>query len=136
MSEARKTFEATVTEALARVADGQPLVMINLLRYREAASYPAGFDAAPCSGSEAYRRYGHAAIRFITEVGGQVIWQGSAKAMLIGPRDEQWHKALLVRYPSKQAFLSMVSNPDYQAITVHRSAALEDSRLIATVPAE
>ena len=136
MGDARKTFEASVAEALARVPDGQPLVMINLLRYREAASYPAGFDAAPCSGSEAYRRYGQAAIRFITDVGGQVVWQGSAKAVLIGPAGEHGHKALLVRYPSKEAFLRMIGNPDYQAIAVHRSAALADSRLIATVPAE
>jgi len=132
----RKSFQESTADALSGVPDGQPLVMINLLRYREAAAYPAGFDAAPCSGSEAYRRYGQAAIRFITAVGGQVIWQGSAKAVLIGPAGEQWHKALLVRYPSKQAFLRMVADPDYQAITVHRSAALEDSRLIATVPAE
>jgi len=132
----RKSFQESAAEVLSGIADGQPLVMINLLRYREVASYPAGSDAAPCSGSEAYRRYGQAAIRFITEVGGQVIWQGSAKAVLIGSSGEQWHKALLVRYPSKQAFLSMIGNADYQAITVHRSAALEDSRLIATIPAE
>jgi hypothetical protein len=30
----------------------------------------------------------------------------------------------------------MIGNSDYQAITVHRTAALEDSRLIATIPAK
>lgn len=136
MTETRRPFHEAVAEALSGIADGQAVVMINLLRYREVAAYPPGFDAEPCSGSEAYRRYGQAAISFISEVGGEVIWQGSAKAVLIGPRGEQWHKALLVRYPSKQAFLSMVSNPRYQTIAVHRSAALEDSRLIATVQAQ
>ena len=29
----------------------------------------------------------------------------------------------------------MISDPDYQAITFHRTAALEDSRLIATTTA-
>jgi len=136
VSGSRRPFHEAVAEALAGIPDGQPVVMINLLRYRERAAYPAGFDAEPCSGREAYRRYGQAAIGFISALGGQVVWEGSPKAVLIGPRDEQWHKALLVRYPSKQAFLAMVSNPDYQAITVHRTAALEDSRLIATVPGQ
>jgi hypothetical protein len=54
--------------------------------------------------------------------------------MLLGPPEERWDLALLVRYPSKVAFLALVSNPDYQNITVHRTAALEDSRLIATAP--
>ena len=135
MAGSKGPFYDSVVAQLARVADGQALVMINLLKYREAAAYPEGYDAEPCSGREAYRRYGQAAIRFITAVGGEVIWEGSPKAMLIGPRDEEWHKALLVRYPTKHAFLTMIGNPQYQAITVHRTAALEDSRLIATVPA-
>jgi hypothetical protein len=43
--------------------------------------------------------------------------------------------ALLVRYPWKAAFLAMVSDPACQAVTVRRTAALEDSRLVATSPA-
>ncbi len=42
----------------------------------------------------------------------------------------------IVRYPSKAAFLEMVMNPDYQAITHHRTAALSDSRLVPMVEAE
>ena len=42
---------------------------------------------------------------------------------------------MLVRYPSTTAFLSMLADPEYQAATVHRSAALADSRLIGTTPA-
>ena len=49
---------------------------------------------------------------------------------LIGPATESWDQALLVEYPSPAAFLKMVSDPAYLAITVHRTAALSDSRLI------
>ncbi len=38
--------------------DESPIVMINLLRYRDRAEYPKGSDAPPCSGREAYQRYG------------------------------------------------------------------------------
>ena len=33
---------------------GQPVYMLNLLRYRAYARYEDGFDAAPCSGREAF----------------------------------------------------------------------------------
>jgi uncharacterized protein (DUF1330 family) len=130
-----KSFVEHVGTLLAGIGDGEPVVMINLLRYREQADYGRRTDIEPCSGREAYRRYMKQAVAFVIAVGGAVVWQGAPKAMLLGPPGERWDLALLVRYPSKEAFLALVSNPAYQNITVHRTAALEDSRLIATEPA-
>ena len=44
------------------------------------------------------------------------------------------HVVGVVRTPSKAAFLSMLADPEYRAATEHRTAALADSRLIATTP--
>jgi uncharacterized protein (DUF1330 family) len=122
--------------ALMKAApNGQPIVMINLLRYREHAEYPKGFDTTPCSGREAYRRYSEKALQHLATVGGKPIWIGSVKALVIGPQDESWDDALLVQYPSKEAFVEMVSKPDYLHDAVHRTAALADSRLICTLAA-
>lgn len=107
-----------------------PLVMLNLLRFRERAAYPEGFDAEPCSGEEAYGRYGEGALTAIARVGGRVIWSAEAREVVIGPESEAWDQALLVRYPSRAKFIEMQMDPDYQAILPHRTAALEDSRLI------
>ena len=109
-----------------------PIVMINLLRYREQASYPKDFDAEPCSGREAYRRYGTIAVRRIASVGGRLRWMGDVQATVIAPTGERWDDAVLVEYPSRKAFVEMVSQPEYLAAAPHRTAALEDSRLIAT----
>lgn len=111
-----------------------PIVMINLLRYRERAEYPEGSNAEPCSGREAYQRYGAAVVAHLKAAGGEMIWMGSVQATPIAVDGEEWDDALLVRYPSKQAFLGMVTKPDYQKDAVHRTAALLDSRLIATLP--
>ena len=111
-----------------------PIVMINLLRYREQADYPAGFDATPCSGREAYLRYSAVALHKVAEVGGKLVWMGSVKGAVIAPEGEEWDDAVLVYYPSRQAFLDMLSQPDYRAAAVHRSAALADSRLLMTKP--
>ena len=115
------------------VEGGRPIVMINLLRYRERADYPADSGASPCSGREAYQRYGEVTLKKVASVAGRPIWMGSAQACVIAPKDEVWDDAVLVEYPSKEAFLKMVAMPDYQAVVFHRTAALADSRLIATV---
>ncbi len=106
------------------------ILMLNMLRFREQAAYPDGFEAEPCSGAEAYQRYGIAAQPFLEAVGGMPVWAGAARNAVIAPEGESWDACFLVRYPSRQAFVDMASNPDYIAITPHRSAALADSRLI------
>ncbi len=118
---------------LADSAADASIVMINLLRYRDRASYPSGSDAAPCTGREAYQRYGANVTPMLAEAGGRILWFGNVAQTVIGPEGEHWDEAILVQYPSRKAFLGMVSRPDYLKAAVHRTAALADSRLIATV---
>lgn len=117
---------------LAGAQDDAPIVMINLLRFHRQAVYQPGAGAPPCSGREAYQRYYAVALAKIQEVGGRVLWYGRVACSLIAVEGEQWDEAVLVEYPSRNAFLAMVSQPDYQAAAIHRTAALSDSRLIAT----
>ena len=122
--------------AFAADADaGGPIVMINLLRYRDRAVYPRGSDVEPCSGREAYQRYAARVTPILAEVGGRIVWFGNVRHTVIAPDGERWDDAILVEYPSRAAFLGMVSRPQYQQVAVHRTAALEDSRLIATATA-
>ncbi len=117
-------------EALAGDTSGKPIVMLNLLRFAEQADYPDDFDAEPCSGAEAYARYAGLAQQFVEGVGGSPTWGAPVSSVVIGPEAEEWDVAMLVSYPSRQAFIEMALNPEYLAITPHRSAALADSRLI------
>jgi len=122
-------------EALASGGDdGGPRVMINLLRYRETAAYPPGSGAEPCSGREAYQRYSDGVMPCIREAGGRLVWLGRVRLTVIGPVDEEWDDAILVEYPSREAFVGMLTSERYQACAGHRTAALADSRLIETTP--
>lgn len=116
---------------LAGLPAATPIVMLNLLRFREVAEYK-GVPAA-WSGREAYRRYSEFTLPRLAEIGAAVIFMGAARGALIAPPDEKWDEVLLVRYPSVDAFMGMLAAPDYFEATRHRTAALEDSRLIATV---
>jgi uncharacterized protein (DUF1330 family) len=110
----------------------RPVHMINLLRFREFAAYrDSDPDAGEkVSGREAYRRYGAEAAPHFGKVGGKQLWMGAPELMVIGPQDERWDLAFVAYYPSAQAFIDMLRNPDYQRATRHRTAAVADSRLI------
>jgi uncharacterized protein (DUF1330 family) len=111
--------------------DGAPIVMLNLLRYRAQADYSQHPQQTPCSGRDAFKRYAKQSIACIEGVGGKVLFIGAALATIIGPEAERWDEIFLVQYPSRRAFLDMIASPQYRAIAFHRSAALQDSRLIA-----
>jgi uncharacterized protein (DUF1330 family) len=123
-------FIETDEQALAAMAAGdadQPVVMLNLLRYRERAR--DGFGVDGLSGREAYAVYGR---RFAEEMhpryGGEPIWMGRALTSIIGP--EAWDVVILVRYPTRRQFIAMLDDPDYRAMAPIRAAAVADSRLI------
>jgi len=108
------------------------IVMVNLLKYRAKAGYSADRPEARenLSGLEAYRRYGATALKCVTETGGGVVWAGSQALVFIGGGEQDWDEVICVRYPSRQAFLQMVSRPDYLAATYHRDAGLERTALL------
>lgn len=123
----REAFEAF--KALPR---NEPIWMLNLVRFRDRADYPAGHPDADKgrSGAEAYREYGRASGPVFARVGGSVVWRGSMQNVLIGPQTEHWDAIFIAHYPSAGAFLEMVTDPDYRLAVVHRQAAVETSRLI------
>lgn len=117
--------------ALASVPPGVPVVMLNLLKFRARAQYPD--QASDLTGKQAYGIYSQQAFEHVSGVGGEVVFWGRAHASVIAPEGETWDEMLLVQYPSIEQFVAMVLNPEYQKLAVHRTAALEDARLIATV---
>jgi hypothetical protein len=119
---------------LALPQDAGPVEMINLLNYRQHAQYAEGAPHTPCSGREAYLRYGAAVQVFLDRAGARVVWHATPQMIFIGPLDLHWDEVLTVRYPSLGAFVGMITDPAYLEIAVHRSAALADSRLIVTRP--
>jgi uncharacterized protein (DUF1330 family) len=109
------------------------VVMLNLLRYRAFADYSATPQLAPAStitGEEAYRLYMEHTMPYLEQSGGRLIFFGRGGGFLVGPENERWDAAMLVEQASTAAFLAFASNADYLAGIGHRTAALEDSRLL------
>jgi uncharacterized protein (DUF1330 family) len=114
-------------------ADHGPMVMVNLLKFKDKATYPDGRDPE-LTGREAYDRYGEAVRACLESVGGHVVYHGPVSGMLLGQVEDQWDVVALAWYPSPQAMLQMVALPEYQAIEIHRYAGLAGQLNIRTKP--
>lgn len=117
-------IEPTSEQIRELIESGQtgPVVMLNLLKFRP-------------GGEASYRRYGEAVLPIVGDLGGRLLWQGRADSVVIGDLEaDDWDVVALVEYPSRQAFIQMVSSPVYQEIAGLRSDALEESRLVACTP--
>jgi uncharacterized protein (DUF1330 family) len=109
------------------------VVMLNLLRYRAIADYsatPQLAPAQPITGEAAYRLYMDHTMPHLEKSGGKLLFFGRGGRFLIGPGDERWDAAMLVQQSSAAAFMAFASNSEYLAGIGHRTAALEDSRLL------
>ena len=67
-------------------------------------------------------------------MGGRQIYVGKPEGVVTGPADEHWDLIFIAEYPNAGAFLAMVTDPDYREHVKHRTAAVEDSRLIRLAP--
>lgn len=110
-----------------RLPRNKPIMMLNLIRLRAHAAYD---DGSVCSGAQAYRHYNEKSRAIFSRQGGKIIWRGKPQVVLIGPPDECWDIAFIARYPTADAFLGMITDPQYQSVVYHRQAAVDDSRLI------
>ena len=108
-----------------------PVVMVNLLKFREKAAYPDGRDPH-LTGQEAYARYGIEVSKIISKLGGRMVFGGMVDGLMLGECEELWDQVALVEYPSRAAFLEMVMSPEYHAIEVHREAGLAGQLNIGT----
>jgi uncharacterized protein (DUF1330 family) len=110
--------------------------MLNLVRFKAAATYPADHPLASeaLTGAEAYAHYGADSGPVFQRVGGSIVWRGTMEAMVIGPDAEHWDAIFIAEYPTSAAFMEMVTDPVYRQAVIHRQAAVETSRLIRCNP--
>ncbi|MGY4623635.1 hypothetical protein [Bradyrhizobium sp. USDA 4486] len=119
------------------IPPGQPIYMLNLLRYRAYARYEDGFDAAPCSGREAlHERYRPAFRRLAAGKPLVRMFSGPVLTSLVGSPGERWDEAAINEYGDFATFRSIVDTEVYRReVAPHRHAALEDFRLFALAKA-
>jgi uncharacterized protein (DUF1330 family) len=108
--------DGNTLERLRAQAPEGPLVVLNLLKYREP------------EGREAFQRYGAITAGLIAAAGGELSFAGRAGPVLTGS-DVDWDDVLIVRFPSAGAFLAMIEGETY----TQQAAPLRAEALAHTV---
>jgi uncharacterized protein (DUF1330 family) len=101
----------------------EPVVMVNLLKFKEKAEYADGRDTN-LTGEEAYGRYAAEMRKLVEAAGGRFIFGGSVESLLLGEVEDLWDVVGLVEYPSPKSLLVIASSPEFAEIEKHREAGL------------
>ena len=109
-----------------------PFVMVNLLKFKDKAEYPDGRET-DLTGEQAYALYGAAVAEILQKLGGGAMFSAEVERLMLGEVEELWDRVAIAMYPSRQAMMDMMQSPEYQEISVHRSAGLAGQLNIETV---
>jgi len=111
---------------LRALPDGKPVVMANFCKYRDSSSDGDG------TGRDAYLRYSRGVISLLKERGGTILWAGNVETVALGlVQDGDWDFIVLVQYPTRDAFIDMMTSAAYAECNVHRLNGLERHTIIA-----
>jgi hypothetical protein len=114
--------------AWAESDDGKPVYMLNLMRfYPQLRHFPGtpDFQGTPEQANELYEK----SVRWLLlKRGGYPIVGGRAQAnalMEVPPALDRWSRVLVVRYPNRRTFLSLLADPAYAPLAPYKLMALE-----------
>jgi uncharacterized protein (DUF1330 family) len=111
---------------LLRRPNDVPVVMINLLRFKEwTEELGEGM-----TGFEAYGLYGEGVLPLVQSYGCRMIWTGRVEAPSGQRGNGDFHAIALLEYPSDLVFLQVVRDPRMAEIGGYRAAGLEGQWLI------
>ena len=114
-------------EALKNHPDEGPVCMVNLVKFREKSLDGDG------SGRDAYLRYGAVVRHILKTLGAVIVWVGSVDHLALAEGgDVDWDVVQLVYYPSRDAFIDMVTNAEYLEANKHRTNGTEKHVIFAT----
>ncbi len=127
------TATLTRLRAWAEADDGKPVYMLNLMRfYPQLRSFPGtpDFQGTP---EEANAFYEKGVLMMLLKRAGYPMVGGRAQGknlMEVPAALDNWSRVVVVRYPSRRAFLSLLADPAYGPCAPYKLMALE----IALVP--
>jgi hypothetical protein len=135
-------------EALARLRawgeadDGEPVHMLNLMRYFDRLQPLPGMQSFKGTPEQANAHYEAATLPILERLGGYPLLGGEVAGvrsrdgrqhsnLMAYDRDvDDWSRVLVVRYPGRRAFFELLANPAYLDVMPYKLASLK----VALVP--
>lgn len=135
MKQANELDDVALDTAAQMIGPG-PVIMVNLVRFRDAPSYADDFaEAKPDSRSGYYEGYVGGFYAACEDVGvtPQLIFAGQRIHSLLAGPDDAWDDIVVVRYDSFADLRAILDSEVYaRRAKPHRFAVIADWRFIAT----
>jgi hypothetical protein len=119
---------------LTKNDDGREYYMVNLLKFRKKALYPAGsqYNDDPVAAND---RYNRAIVPLLLKHGGFPVFDSVVKGRFIHPNTaDDWDHVSMARYRSRRDMLKMAIEIGEKGIDVHKWAALEKTQVFPVKP--
>jgi hypothetical protein len=114
--------------------DGKEFVMLNLVRYRDKAEYPPGYNHGD-SARAADRRYARAILWPLLRNASLMLFVAPRSGRFMEAHDAQpWDYVAMVRYRSRRDFLRFALSIQREDIIVHKWAAIESTQIFPVKP--
>ncbi len=112
--------------ALLRNPNDLPVVMVNLLRFKEwTEELGEGM-----TGAQAYALYAEPVLPLVEGYGCNLIWTGRPEVSDGHPASQYFHAIGLLEYPSDLVFIQVMTDPQMAEIAGFRAAGLEGQWLV------
>ena len=123
-------------ETLAQTDDGNEFYMLNLIRWRDKALYPADSafadDPDPLAAND---RYSSGIIPALLRHGGLPVFIGAPNGRFIEDGDvHPWDFVGIVRYRSVRDMLEMITEPGMMELAPHKWASIQQTHVFPVRP--
>lgn len=136
MPEAEKSGFIRRLRSWGNEDDGRPVHMLNLIRFHDQMPSVPGHPEFSGTAEEANAHYEQVIVPLLAERGIYPIfaasshglgadWEGETNLLGFEPELEGWDRVLVVRYPSRRAFLDLASDPTYLTAVPFKLAAID-----------
>ncbi len=114
--------------------DGDEFYMVNLMRHRQKALYPEGYDYDD-DVEAAERRYAKGILPRLLKRASMPVFLGTPTGLFLQPDgSEVWDQVGIVRYRSRRDFLEMVAELSQLDVGVHKWASIEKTQVFPVAP--
>ena len=131
INEVVPTDRARVKSLMEKGPKG-PIFMVNLLKFKDKAAYEDE-RATDLSGRDAYMIYGRGVSEILPQYGGRMIFAANVTHLSLGQVEELWDEVAIAMYPERGDMVKMSMSPEWQELSVHRTAGLAGQLNIETV---
>jgi hypothetical protein len=115
-----------------------PIYFVNLMKYREIAQYPEGYEGKQISGKKAGRIYGRVANKVNRKLKNYVKFIGTPQITIADNTGTEidWDSFVFVRYINIKSILKFAQDEMFQKAIDHKDAAIDQTYVYASFEKE